>query len=224
MGRYISKLNKLLSLSGGVGGRLLLFLFFQFAFISSVEAQVRFGIKGGFQLAQMEFNTDALRSSNRAGFFIGPTLKIGLPLPAMTIDASMLFSQHDLKVQDEVFKQKSFVLQGNARIGAGLGEVLGIFLLGGPQFSFNVGDDVVHWFSEDGEFKQFTLQETMLSFNLGAGVTFASHFEAALHYNIPISKTGDFTWQQFSDELFDQTWNHAKTRTNAWSIAFTYFF
>ena len=191
---------------------------------SPATAQVRVGLKGGFQLASMEFNSDALKESNRMGFFAGPTLKIGLPVPALSVDASLLYDQRDLRVEGNTFQQKSVVAQGNMRAGAGIGEVIGIFLFAGPQFSFNVGDDVKQWFSDDGDLKQFSLQETMLSLNLGVGVTFARHFEGTIGYNIPISKTADFTWQQLGDELADQTWHHAKTRTNAWSIAVTYHF
>ena len=188
------------------------------------DAQVHFGLKGGFQLAQMEFTGDALKESNRVGFFMGPSLKIGLPFTPLTIDASALYEQHDLKVQDETFQQQSIVLRGDARLGAGLGGVVGIFLLGGPQFSFNVGKDIIHWFSDDGELKQFSLQQTMLGFNFGAGVNFARHLEAVIYYNIPISKTADFTWQQLGNRLQEQSFSHAKTHTNAWSIAVSYYF
>ncbi len=199
------------------------FIIFHLSF-SEAPAQVRFGVKGGFQLASMQFNSDDLRSSNRVGFFIGPSLKIGLPLTGLNVDASLLYDQRDLRVQGETFRQQSLVFMGDMRCGVGIGEALGIFLLGGPQFSFNVGDDVSHWFASDGELHQFSLQETMLSFNLGAGVTLARHFEAALRYNIPVGKTADFTWGELSDELLQQTWHHAKTRTNAWSVSVTYYF
>lgn len=191
---------------------------------SPARSQVRFGVRGGFQLAEMEFNSDALKKSNRVGFFIGPTLKVGLPITGLAVDAALLYDQRDLRVQDDIFKQKSLVFKGNMHAGAGIGDALGIFISAGPQFSFNVGDDVKQWFASDGDLKQFSLQETMLSFNIGAGVTFANHFEATISYNLPISKTADFTWQQLGDELADQTWQHAKTRTNAWSIALAYYF
>ena len=187
------------------------------------QAQVRFGAKGGFQLASMQFNSDALRSSNRVGFFIGPTVKFSLPIVGLGVDLAALYDQRDLRVQDETFRQKSLILQGNARFGAGLGDVIGIHLLLGPQLSFNVGDDIIHWV-KDGDAKQFSLQETMCSFNLGVGVSFANHFEGTVTYNIPVSKTADFTWHQLSDQLLDESWNHAKTRTNAWSVSLSYYF
>ena len=202
----------------------LLILFLSFLSFTPAAAQIRFGAKGGFQLATMEFNTDALRKSNRVGFFIGPTVKIGLPISGLSVDVSALYDQRDLKVQDETFRQQSLLLQGDASCGVGLGDLIGIFFKFGPQFSFNVGDDLIHWVTDKGDTNQFSLQETMLSFNLGAGVSFASHFEGTINYNVPISKTADFTWSQLSDQLLDQSWHHTKTRTNSWNVAITYYF
>lgn len=188
------------------------------------EAQVRFGVKGGFQLATMEFNADAVDKSNRVGFCVGPVLKIGLPITGLSVDAALLYDRRDLKVEEETFKQQSLLLQGDFRCGAGIGDIVGVFVKLGPQFSFNVGDDLMHWATAKGDNNQFSLQETLLSLNLGAGVTFANHFEGAITYNVPISKTADFTWSQLTDELTSQTWNHAKTRTNAWNLTVSYFF
>ena len=207
----------------GIGSVLLLFYLFTFLPLTT-GAQVQFGVKGGFQLASMDFNGNDLDKSNRMGFFVGPTLKIGLPVVGLSINTAALYDQRDLKVQEQTFHQQSLVLQGDARYGAGLGDAINIFLMAGPQFSFNVGDDLIHWFDEDSHMKEFSLQETMLSFNLGLGVTFAGHFEGTVSYNIPVSKTADFTWHQLTEQLADESWNHAKTRTNAWRIAVTYYF
>ena len=202
---------------------LLILITFHFSLFTS-EAKVRFGVTGGFQLTDMTFSQDALDKTNRMGWFVGPTVKFTLPVVGMGVDVAALYDQRDLKVDDTVFKQKSVVVQGSARYGVGLGELLGIFLKVGPQFSFNVGDDFVHWLTTKEEYKQWSLQETMLSVNMGVGVTFAKHFEADVRYNVPISKTSDFTWSELGDELWDQTWHHAKSRTNAWSVSVTYFF
>ena len=191
---------------------------------SEAQAKVRFGVTGGFQLTQMEFSHEALKDNNRLGWFAGPTLKITLPVVGLGIDVAALYDQRDLKVNENVFKQKSIVLQGSARCGASIGELIGVFIKVGPQFSFNVGDDFVHWLTTEEEYKQFSLQETMLSVNFGAGINFAKHFEADIRYNVPISKTSDFTWTELGDQLRDQTWHHAKSRTNAWNVSLTYFF
>ena len=188
------------------------------------SAQVRVGLKGGFQLANMEWRGSALGSSNRVGFFAGPTAKFTLPVVGLGIDAAILFDQRDLKVEESTFKQQSLVLQGSARYDVGIGDVIGIFAHIGPQFSFNVGDDLINWVTKEGGLKQFSLQETMLSVNMGVGVTLFGHLEGRISYNIPVSKTADFTWSNLGTQLGEQSWSHAKSRTNAWSIAATYYF
>ena len=191
---------------------------------SEANSQVRFGLQGGFQMASLNFEHGSMDESNRIGFSLGPTIKIGLPITGLEVHAAALYDQRELKVDTNTFKQQSLVLQGDARLGVGLGDMLGIFLLAGPQFSFNVGDDVKQWFGSDGELKQFSIQETLLSVNFGLGVTFANHLEGAIRYNIPVSKTADFTWQQLGDQLAEQSWNHATTSTNVWSLSVCYYF
>lgn len=182
------------------------------------------GAKGGFQLAEMEFNSDALRNSNRTGFFIGPVFRFKMPVTGMSIDLAALYDERQLKVDDEKFTQKSIVIPAHLRMGVSLFDQLGAFVAAGPQLSFNVGDDLLHWITDEGEHKQFILQNTMASINLGFGATIGHHLEAALHYNIPIGKTADFTWNAVTTQLRDETWNHAKSKTNAWRISVCYYF
>ena len=190
-----------------------------------VQAQlVRVGLKGGFELTQMDFSTDALRNSNRAGFYVGPQLKFKLPVVGLGIEGSLLYSQRDMHVDGETLKQKSILFPVHARYGASIGEVVGIFFTAGPQFSFNVGDDIFYWKDEDDSNNQFSLQTTMLSINFGIGASLGPNLEAAVFYNVPLGKTADFTWDNLGDELKSQEWSRAKSRTNAWHIALSYFF
>jgi hypothetical protein len=185
---------------------------------------VQVGLRGGLEMTQVEFSSDALRQSNRAGFYVGPQLKFRLPVVGLGIDGSVLYSRRDLKVEGETFRQESILLPVHARYSVGIGEVLSIFLCAGPQFSFNVGDDIMFWKDSENNNNQFNLQTTQLSLNFGGGITFAKNLEGALYYNIPIGKTADFTWDQLGSDLKDLEWQRAKSRTNAWSLSLTYFF
>ena len=185
---------------------------------------VRFGVKGGFELTEMNFNASDLRQANRAGFYAGPVAKFSLPVVGLCIDASVLYSQRDLKVDGENILQKSLLLGGDLRYHIGVGDVVGIFVNLGPQLSLNIGDDIFYWKDDDQSNNQFALQNTMISFNLGLGMTFLQHFEAGIFYNIPAGKTADFTWDKVGDQLRDTSWSRAKTKTNAWHVAVAYFF
>ncbi len=195
--------------------------------LSAADAKslVKFGFKGGIELTSIDNGDDILKNSNRSGFYVGPIIGIQLPFTGVGVDVSLLYNQRELKVSSETFQQKSLLLPANLRWGIGLGEAVGIFVAGGPQFTFNVGNDVLHWYDDQlDENKQFNMQNTQLSFNVGLGLNLGSHLEAAVFYNIPTGKTGDFTWDKLGSEIKSQTWKSAKTSTNAWHIAITFFF
>ena len=58
----------------------------------TVHAQVSLGVKGGVDLAKLSFKDDVFNSTNRLGWFAGPTLNIPIPLPGMSIDLSALYA------------------------------------------------------------------------------------------------------------------------------------
>ena len=124
---------------------------------TAVQAQIQFGLKGGANVTSMSFNKDVLDASNRAGFFIGPTVKFTLPVVGLGIDASALYDQREAKMkvgdaESNTIKSQSINVPINLRYGIGLGSAASIFFFAGPQFGFNVGDktqelykDVADW-------------------------------------------------------------------------------
>lgn len=182
------------------------------------DAGVRVGLKGGVQTSQMTFSSDDLSESNRMGFMVGPTVKFSLPLVGLGVDVSALYDQRELKANDNTFTQKSLSFPINARYGFGLGSLCDFYFAAGPQFSFNVGDNLVDW-ATDGGYNELSLKSSMLSINVGVGVGIANHLEGSVYYNIPITKTGDFTWKDATNTLQETT-----SRTNAWYLSVTYFF
>ena len=47
----------------------------------TAQAQgIKFGVKGGLNITKMKFSEDVFKSENKTGFFVGPTLKISLPM------------------------------------------------------------------------------------------------------------------------------------------------
>ena len=112
------------------------------------SAQVQFGLKGGLNVTNMSLNDDILKTENRAGFFIGPTVKFTLPIVGLGVDASALYDQREADVKDpetstdEKIKQQAINIPINLRYGIGLGETASIYFAAGPQFGFNVGDKI----------------------------------------------------------------------------------
>ena len=113
------------------------------------QAQVKFGLKGGVNVTNMSFSSDVLDATNRAGFFIGPTVKFTLPIVGLGVDASALYDQREGKAKissdkaevesDNTIKQQQVVIPINLRYGVGLGVNVGagLMLLNHLQLSAN---------------------------------------------------------------------------------------
>ena len=112
-------------------------------FVQQANAQVKFGLKGGLNVTNMSFSKDVFDASNKTGFFVGPMVKITLPVVGLSFDAAALYDQKeaDVKYQGgdnsyfkENVKQKSLNIPVNVRYGWGLSSVANIFLFAGPQW------------------------------------------------------------------------------------------
>ena len=195
---------------------------------NSAEAQVKFGIKGGLNVTSMSLDSIVLDAENRAGFFIGPTLKFTLPVVGLGIDASALYDQREAKAKAEVegaevesnFKTQSVNIPINVRYGFGLGSTASIFLFAGPQFGFNVGDKNQSIFKDMGEWR---LKSSTFSVNVGVGAMLLSHLQLSANYNIACGKTGDMTVSKALGETGQNLFSK-NGRTNAWQIGLAYYF
>ena len=109
------------------------------------QAQTSFGLKAGLNVTNMTLSSEELLSaSNRAGFFVGPTVKFTLPIVGLGVDAAVLYDQREANLKgntgETTITQRSINILINARYTIGLGDMAGVYLAAGPQFGFNVGD------------------------------------------------------------------------------------
>ena len=181
------------------------------------QAQVKFGLKGGVNVTNMSFSSDVLDATNRAGFFIGPTVKFTLPIVGLGVDASALYDQREGKAKissdkaevesDNTIKQQQVVIPINLRYGVGLGSTASVFFFAGPQFGFNVGD------------KTQTLYEQVADWRL------KSHLQLSANYNIACGHTGDVELKSTAADALSQIAGFKKgSRANAWQIGLAYYF
>ena len=191
----------------------------------SVEAQgLKFGVKGGLNITKMSFNKDVWDTSNKAGFFVGPSVKLSLPA-GFGLDIAALYDERsaDLQTNDELsssvpsasgttdnetIKQKSLQVPLNLRYNIGLGGLAGLYLAVGPQFGFPVSDKVF-----ETKFGEYRLKDASLSINFGAGVSLMGHLEVGFTYNLAAGKSGEF-----------KNWDDVDTHNNAWQISAAYYF
>lgn len=190
----------------------------------TAKAQVKFGVKGGVNVTSMSFNNSVFDASNRTGFFIGPTVKIQLPLVGLGIDASALYDQREAKVKvadnyttDKTLRCQAINVPINLRYGWGLSSLANVFLFAGPQFGFNVGkknQDLI-------ENTSWSVKNSNFSVNVGAGFTVLSHLQISANYNIVCGKTSDASLQKVGEQIVNK---EARSRANAWQIALAYYF
>lgn len=192
---------------------------------NTANAGINFGLKGGLNVTSMSLDSKVFDASNRAGFFIGPTLKFTLPIVGLGIDASALYDQREAKLTvgeaktKESVKTQAINIPINARYSVGLGSVASVLFFAGPQFGFNVGDKDV----DLGGDSRWKFRSSQFSVNVGAGFSFMNHFEVTANYNIACGKTGDATLSKTLSEVVGSA-TKDNGRANAWQIALAYYF
>lgn len=189
----------------------------------TADAQVKFGLKGGLNVTDMSFNSSVVQSKNRAGFFIGPTLLINLPLTGLGIDVSALYDQREAKIEDTdgsgttesaTIKQQAINIPINVRYGIGLGDLASLYAAVGPQFGFNVGDKNKTLYKDVAEWK---MKNSNFSINIGAGLLLLKHVQVGFNYNVVCGKTGEVN-------VLKGTQNAVRSRANSWQVSAAYYF
>lgn len=189
--------------------------------VQGANAQVKLGLKGGLNVTNMSFSEDLVSSSNRAGFFIGPSVKVSIPLAGLGVDAALLYDQRDSEVSDDdgysySLKQHSINIPINLRYNIGLGSLAAVYLAAGPQFGVNVGGKSIGL----GTLGTYSMSDTNFSINVGAGVTLLSHVEVGFTYNIACGKTGDLSVWDAAQSVWSQS---TRGRANAWQVSVAYY-
>ena len=184
-------------------------------------AQVKFGVKGGYNITHMSVSEDVLHAENRNGFFIGPTLKCELPL-GLGFDLSALYDQREAKIgelEPVTLTQKMVTIPANVRLTFGSRSALGLFVYAGPQIGFSLNDDEKVY----DQVRTWKYKESNFSVNLGAGLLLLDCLQVSVNYNVVCGKTADVTWVSARDKVEDEL--ESKTaRANAWQLSATIYF
>ena len=161
----------------------LVFMVAAMMYATSANAQIKFGLKGGLNVTSMSFSEDVFDASNKTGFFVGPMVKVTVPIVGLSFDAAALYDQKEADVKyniDDEFgktnvKQQSINIPVNVRYGFGLSSLANVFLFAGPQWGFNVGDKNF----DLEKVGNYSLKKSNFSVNVGAGVRRARGAERA---------------------------------------------
>ena len=166
------------------------------AFAMPSQAQIKFGIKGGLNVDNINLKHAQANVSakNRTGFFAGVTADVTIPLAGLGADIAVLYDNKVVGISDgttEANKTLHYIdLPINAKYTVGFSSLVSAYIATGPQFSWNVGDR--SWkpanINQDWE-----LKKSEFSWNVGCGVTALSHLRVGYNYNIALGKTAEIT-------------------------------
>ena len=191
-------------------------------FATNANAQIKFGLKGGLDVTNMSLSNDVFDASNKTGFFVGPMVKVTIPIVGLSFDAAALYDQKEAKVSvnnaETTMTQKSLNIPVNVRYGFGLSSLANVFVFAGPQWGINVGDKNFKW----NDNSSYSLKKSNFSVNVGAGVTLLSHLQVSANYNIACGKSADASFSKTLETVTNA--GKDKSRNNSWQIALGYWF
>ena len=158
------------------------------------SAQFSWGLRGGLNLVNNDitkFSEDAAKSKDSyTGFFFGPMAELQVPVIGIGVDVAALYSQKGVELPDtSTMKNQSLSIPLSLKYSLGLGNFAAVYFAAGPQLDFRIGD-LNREFADGDEVKDFALEKSIWSINVGAGVKLINHIQAGINYNIPVSKEG----------------------------------
>ena len=166
------------------------------------QAQLKFGVKGGVNLSQLDWDGGYNgNKDNTTGFFIGPMAEFTIPIVGLGIDGAVMYSQKG----KGNFKQQGVEIPLNLKYTIGLGSMLGVYVVAGPDFFFNF---------EDIDVAALDSKKAQVGINLGAGVKLIKHLQIGFNYNIPLGDS--FTLENASGAI--------GAKNKMWQVSAAYIF
>ena len=194
--------------------------------VTESSAQIRFGVKGGVNLANVAISDASSYSiESRVGFFAGPTASMTIPVKGLELDASLLFDQRGVETETPLLMggrnykttttQHQITIPVNVRYNLTSGEGTRLFVFAGPQFGINIGKR-----ESETDYGTFVFNKSSFSINAGVGILFARHFQVSANYNVVCGKNAEI-WINRQWGIGQQV---NKSRFNAWQFSVGYYF
>lgn len=197
---------------------------------SASALSIDWGLTAGLNLTKVSYKSDQVFADNlknKAGFFVGPKVNIGL-IGGFGFDGALLYSQHNMQMIDSKYASlkkldnsstlHSIDVPINLKYTFGLGGT-GVYVSTGPQFGFRVGDSKEDLGSAlSGEL--FSNENMITTWNVGAGVKLLGHLDVGVGYNFALGNTGKFAAEQFGVP----TGKGTNYKTNTFTAQVTYYF
>lgn len=189
--------------------------------MTNASAQLRLGVKGGYNYTKWSFGKLKVNKEDKNGFFIGPTLKVSLPTKSsigFSLNVSGLYDQRKVQVGDtdpvEV-TSKMVAVPVNLQLDLLRGSSIELFAYAGPEFDFSLkNDDKILEAAKTWKFR-----ESGFSLNAGAGILLMSFLQLSVNYNLVCRSTNEVTMETITDDV-----KSFKTKANTGHVALTIYF
>ena len=177
------------------------------------DAQIRFGVKGGVNLTQVETNLKAIKD-NSTGYFIGPMIEATIPGIGLGVDGAIMYAQRG---KDEL-KMEGVEVPLNLKLTIGAGSSLSIALTAGPDCVLNLKDLDIEAIDATIQGYKAKEKKAQVGLNLGGGVKLMQHLQLGLNYMIPLGDS--FSFKKASDAVGeDESFKYKN-----WQLSLAYIF
>ncbi|MBQ0061630.1 MAG: porin family protein [Bacteroidaceae bacterium] len=169
------------------------------------QAQVKFGVSGGISMNKVSLKGTEI-GKNYTGWYLGPTVEVGLPITGIKIDGSIQYAYNGAKLSqngiDQNINSSYISVPLNAKFNFGISSLASIFLSAGPQFDWLVGTKEHKLFDA----QNYTMRSSQVSINLGGGVRVFDQFQIGLSYNISCGDATDKALTMVGKAFKNNTW------------------
>lgn len=172
----------------------------------SASAQISWGLRGGLNYVSNDITAisteTVLNSDNYTGFFFGPMTELRIPNTAIGLEAALLYTQKGLKIAEgDEMKNASLAVPASLKLTFDKGGSLVYFVHAGGQFDYKTGDldrqiaSVKENDATKAEVRDFILNKSTWSVNVGAGIKVSYHLQLSVNYNIPVTEEGVYAFR-----------------------------
>ncbi len=194
------------------------FLFAFFLISINSTAQIRFGVKGGFDVINNKLDFNMLKASNRLGYQIGPSVEFMIPASGFGVDVSVLYARKEYKIKDKVsdatiadFDYISLPINIKHRFNL---LSIGLFITGGAYGNVKVSGGEVKNIGDIVD--EYKAKNFVFGLGAGAGVSLFNHLDLGIYFR------GDLTKRYGDDFIEKGVFENKKNQT--WNVGLTYYF
>lgn len=188
------------------------------------QAQFKFGVKAGVNLAEKPSDLKGLSADGTTGFFVGPMAKFTIPVIGLGLEADVLYSRTGSEIEGEKINKNSVEIPIYLRYDFALPIVSKVavpFIAVGPQFGFAFGSTKEMIDFDDDVKAKYQFKKSNLSLNVGAGAILLSKIQLHVNYNIALGNTSEMTG---IDGVSGAVLDAFDSKTNTWQISAAYLF